>query len=92
MLEVNKSIKELNLSRNNEILGKGLILIFYALERNNRSLEIIHLNDALCYDEILISLGSMLTTNKAIKEIWMLDCEIEKYLREKKFGIIPEDE
>ena len=92
MLEVNKSLRELNISKNYKMLGKGLLIIFYALQSKNRTLEVLKANDCLCYDEIMVSLGCMLAQNKTLKQLWMLDCEVEKYLREKRFGIIPEAE
>ena len=37
-------------------------------------------NDALVYEEILVSIGQVLRFNTSLRELWMLDCDIERYL------------
>ena len=74
------------------MLSKGLLPILYALERRNRTLRKLIVNDALVYEEILVSIGQVLRFNTTLRELWMLDCDIERYLSALQFGIILERE
>ena len=61
-------------------MTKGLLLIFYALTKNN-SLKILKCNDTVIYTELLLALTNMLKHNNCLEELWLLDTDIEKYVR-----------
>lgn len=61
-------------------MTKGLLVIFYALTFNE-SLEVLKCNDTVIYTELLQALSKMLRNNKKLKEVWLLDTDIEKYVR-----------
>ena len=61
-------------------MTKGLLLIFYALTKNV-SLKILKCNDTVIYTELLLAMSNMLKENKSLEEMWLLDTDIEKYVR-----------
>jgi hypothetical protein len=61
-------------------MTKGLLLIFYALIKN-KSLKILKCNDTVIYTELLLALSKMLKHNNTLEELWLLDTDIDKYVR-----------
>ena len=87
MLMRNRSLIELDLSSNYQMLTKGLLLIFFALHTNS-SLKVLRCNDTVIYHELLEALAALLLVNHSLTEIWMLNSNIDKFLAPAKYGII----
>ena len=87
MLMRNRSLIELDLSSNYQMLTKGLLLIFFALHTNS-SLKVLRCNDTVIYHELLEALAALLLVNHCLTEIWMLNSNIDKFLAPAKYGII----